>query len=108
MSVFKKHEEEAKVFQDFFPNLLHVCEGKPKISFSIFVSCLKKLMSNGHNENIFPFMLSSYLILCLLVMSKDFHTLPLPYILDSIKKNEVSSFYVFLKNFSMIPIFLIP
>ena len=33
MPVFKKYEEEAKSFQDFFPNLLHVCEGKPKISF---------------------------------------------------------------------------
>jgi len=32
MPVFKKYEEEAKN-QDFFPNLLHVCEGKPKISF---------------------------------------------------------------------------
>jgi len=30
MPVFKKYGEEAKVFQDFFPNLLHVCEGKPK------------------------------------------------------------------------------
>ena len=26
-------EKEQKVFQDFFPNLLHVCEGKPKISY---------------------------------------------------------------------------
>ena len=55
MPVFKKYGEEAKVFQYFFPNLLHVCEGKPKISFSIFTSYLKNLMSNGHNENIFAF-----------------------------------------------------
>ena len=55
MPVFKKYGEEAKVFQDFFPNLLHVCEGKPKISFSILTSYLKNLMSNGHNEDIFSF-----------------------------------------------------
>ena len=56
MPVFKKYGEEAKVFQDFFPNLLHVCEGKPKISFSIFTPYLKNLMSNGHNEDRFSFM----------------------------------------------------
>ena len=56
MPVFKKYGEEAKVFQDFFPNLLHVCEGKPKISFSILISCLKKLTYNGHNEDRFSFM----------------------------------------------------
>ena len=43
-----------------------------------------------------------------LVMSKRFPYLTIALSLEFNQKNEVFSFYVFLKNFSMIPIFLIP
>ena len=33
MPVFKKYGEEAKVFQDFFPNLLHVVKVSQKFPF---------------------------------------------------------------------------
>ena len=55
MPVFKKYGEEAKVFQDFFPNLSTFVKVSQKISFSILTSFLKNLMSNGHNEDIFAF-----------------------------------------------------
>jgi len=41
-------------------------------------------------------------------MSKRFLHLTIALYLEFNQKNEAFSFYVFLKNFSMIPIFLIP
>ena len=56
MPVFKKYEEEAK---KFFKISFLICSTfmkvSQKISFSNLTSCLKNLMSNGHNENIFAF-----------------------------------------------------
>ena len=56
MPVFKKYGEEAK---SFFKISFLICSTFVKVSqkfpFSILTLCLKKLTSNGHNEDIFAF-----------------------------------------------------